>query len=82
MSDVFIVVAVFVGIGGSAWLFVALVDAAINGHVDADFRDRLPRSDDTLLYGPMREFLYQFTYTRRVAQLERIEQIKKERGLW
>lgn len=82
MSEGLIVLAVFGGIGGFVWLFVSVTVAAVNGSVDADFRGRLPRSDDTLLYGPMREFVYQFAYTRRVAQLERIEQIKKERGLW
>ena len=80
MSEGLIVLTVFVGLGGGAWLLTSLIVAAVHGSTDADF-PRLGRTDDTLLYGPVREFVYQFAYTRRVAQLERIEQIKKERGL-
>lgn len=80
MSEGLIVLTVFVGLGGGAWLLTSLIFAAVHGSTDADF-PRSGRADDTLLYGPVRDYVYRLAFTRRKAQLERIEEIKKERGL-
>lgn len=81
MSEGLIVLTVLLGIVGASWLLTSLVIAAFHGATDADF-PRSGRTDDTLLYGPVRDYVYRLAFTRRKAQLERIKQIKKERGLW
>lgn len=59
-------------------LLVTGLFAFIEGDMDGQYTYR-GRSDESLLYGPIREAIYQFAYARRLARQERIEAIRAER---
>jgi hypothetical protein len=72
------VTAIVAVIFGGAGLIVACLRAFIEGDLDG-LHPHWDRSEDSLLYGPIREVIYQFAFARQVARQERIEAIKAER---